>query len=666
MHPPEIAALALAAIPIFYYLYREMRPRMEDRRQVRSYLEETFADPDVAFHREFSTLPISYKDADGVDDADVLRVLLQKLRDNDLDWTLLVGDLGAGKTATLSMLFVKIAELYLARKVKAIPILIRMRENWTPTDVEASLRRYIEPRVLRRLMKRRVQLVLLLDSLDEFAIQYGQALTLRQITENVLHSPFLKKCILITATRPNVIADLDQLAQYKHVFPYQYQLLDLQYADVVKYVRTKGREQSFNALGYEARRILSKPLFLYFFVTGPQGITFSDEAQLYDRFFAEWYSRAQVQMGLENPLPDINVVREFLELVAIESASSLTGSLSENQIRIKAAKLVESNADLVPFLNDIFGQAKMRWLLVPRTEGGLKGYRFIHPSLADYFLSGPISQSYLNGNPSDLVVPRFGELVPLFVRARIVQAGNLAEIVQKNIPLLNGSAEGLAGIHTAISVITWLEHGVDALRLDTHQTYLLQRSWTELAKSSGDLAVAVRRALRRIKLPQAVLNDISLQDYDLSQGSDLCGARLTGCSFVGTKASFKLSAAKLDRAIVSNCNFTNVEFIDTSLTETIFKNCRFESCNLLRARAGGSHFEMCYFRNDCDLTSADFSRAEFRGGAFEDCRLVGATMDNCSAQGLVLRRCDLYQMSITKFPRKSINIEDCDNVPAHW
>jgi uncharacterized protein YjbI with pentapeptide repeats len=670
----ETLEILLLSIHLIKDVGGQMGRAIAASRQLRSYLKETCSDPDVAFHNKYSTLPIPCKDVDGVPHRNLLLTLLDKLQGNDMDWTLLLGEIGAGKTATLSLLYVEIAKLFLARKLKAIPIFIRLRDNWDPKDVEGSLRRHVDSDILHRLMKSNVRLVLLLDGLDEFAMQYGRPLSLRQISENVLHHPFLKKCIVIVSTRPNVISNLQDLSAYRDVFPDQYQLLDLQEVDVADYVRSHGLAQTFESLNREVRRLLSKPLFLYFFVTASQGaaglghrpVRFTDEVQLYNWFFAEWYSRALTQMGLENPLPDMDVLRRFLELIAVESASSPTGALSEEQIRRLSARLVNENPHLGLFINGVFGQVKERWLLVPRLEGNSKQYRFIHPSLADYFLSGPVAQSYLNNEPGGGLRPsHFGELTLLFVKAHLNREGNLGQILRTKIASLKDAADRLSSIDGAVSVVLWLEQGAEALNLNGDQQTWLQKEWKRLeAQPGGGGAVAIRGALRRVRLPKASLTDLVLQSYDLSQNSDLSGATLRDCTFVGGEPPFKLSSVKLDGAVLRNCIFTDVQLNDASLTGATFENCHFKSCHLQRAKVADSQFNGCRFSSKCDLTSADFSRAVFCDGVFEDCTIVGATMDNCVSQGLRMRRCDLYQMSVTSFPRP--HLEDCSNVPPQW
>ncbi len=647
--------LVLAIIPVGYYLYKEVGLRIshsiEAQRELRSYLEQTCADPDIAFHGRSSTLPIPFKDIDGVDHRDIQRAIVEKLHSRSLKWMLLVGDLGAGKTATLSLLFVHLVHLYLTGKSSAVPIFIRMRNNWRPEDVEGALSRYVNLKVLRRLKeKKKFDIVLLLDSLDEFAMQYGHSLTLSQVVENVLCSPFLKGCVVIMTTRPNVIADLDRNQRYRDVFPDQHRLLDLQYADVEEYVRSKGLEASFKSLNPDARYLLTKPLFLYFFVTASQGsegpgrrqVEFTDEAQLYEWFFVEWYSRAQTQMGLENPLPDIGQIRRFLELIAIESASSENGSLDEEQIRFSTAKLIQDSPHLNVFLDAVFGQAKARWLLVPRLEAASKRYQFIHPSLADYFLSGPLAKFYVSGEFSPgFGLSHFSDLLLLFVKARLSAAPDLAALLRSRVEMLKEPSKDFPDVCGAISVVLWLEYGAESLALENEQMSWLQQEWKRIdSKAASGLPVALRGAVRRVRLQNVLLKGLLLQGYDWSRGSDLAGAKLAGCTFVGSASRFRLSSAKMDGVTLQDCQFIAVELLDAALTAATFENCHFDACQLQRAKAGGAVFRNCHFSN-CDLGATDLSRAEFHRVIFEDCRMGGAVMDKVTSQASTMRRCDL-------------------------
>jgi len=588
----------------------------------------------------------------------------------------LVGELGAGKTATLSLLFVRLAQLYLDHKIKAVPIFMPLRDFWQQENVEASLSRHLNFKVLNDLNKGgEVDIVLLLDSLDEFAMRYGHSLTLAQVVENVLQSPFLKRCIVIVTTRPNVISDLERNQRYRDVFPNQYRLLDLQYADVEEYVRSKDLEKAFKSLNQEVRYLLAKPLFLYFFVTASQGsegpgrrqVEFTDEVQLYEWFFVEWYSRAQTQMGLENPMPDISLIRHFLELIAIESASCENGSLEEKQIRLSTAKLIEDNPHLDLFLNAVLGQAKARWLLVPGSEAGSNRYQFIHTSLADYFLSGPLAQVYAHGElAAGFTLSHFSDLLLLFVKARLATAPNLGELLRTRLEVLSQASENVRGVFGAISVVLRLEHGAESLQLNSEQLSWLQQEWKRIESNSGtNLSVALRGSVRRVRLPKILLKDLLLHGYDWSRGSDLAGAKLINCTFVGSTNRFRLSSVKMDDAVLQGARFIAVELLDAALTSTIFENCHFDSCQFQRVKASSAVFMGCHFSN-CDLSAADLSRAEFRGTTFEDCRLGGAVMDKVKSLASTIRRCDLYQISITDFPLGTINLEDCRNVPPQW
>ena len=212
---------------------------------------------------------------------------------NRSGWTLLLSDMGAGKTATLSLLFLELSRLFLARQLPAVPVLVRLRDNWTPGDIEASLKRHVDEDILHRILARDFGVVLLLDGLDEFAMQFGHSLSVVQIADRVLQAPFLKHCAVVISTRPNVLSDLDRLDRYRHLFPKQYRLQDLQYTDVVDYVNAHNLKNIFDLFSTDVKRLLNKPLFLYFFVTaattfvGPaQARTpFADEVQLYDWFF---------------------------------------------------------------------------------------------------------------------------------------------------------------------------------------------------------------------------------------------------------------------------------------------------------------------------------------------------------------------------------------------
>jgi uncharacterized protein YjbI with pentapeptide repeats len=617
---------------------------------------------------------------EGADYSDVLLALREKLRRGDLRSTLLLGELGAGKTATLSLLYVEIANLFLSRKLKAIPIFIRLRDDWKPEEVEESLLRYIDAEILHRLIKKNVQLVLLLDSLDEFAFKYGHPLTLRQIADNVLHSPFLKKCIVIISTRPNVISDIERLQNYRDIFPNQYQLHELQFADVQKYVNSYGLKQTYRSLSPQVRRLLNKPLFLYFFVTGLKDadapdlrrIDFTDEVQLYDWFFQEWYERERIRIGLTNQLPDIKYIRQLLEAIAVARASNpASSSLTEEEIENAVNEFVTNIGQRRLLLNNIFGQVRERMLLVPKLEGGSKEYQFINPSIADYFLSGPLAASYLDNKPSSaLRLSRYGDLVLLFVKARLNKRDDLGQILRAKIGVLQNASGSFTDIEAAISIVFWLEYGADTLQLEPTEQEWLQREWKRLEKKSGSgPAIAIREAIRRVRLSGATLTDLFLLGYNLSQNSDLSQATLTNCTFTGGEILFNLSSVNLEGAVLRDCRFIGgvklLELFDATLSRATFENCKFVSCNLSQGKAIKCKFVQCRF-SECDLSKIDFSDTSFSEVMFEDCLLVGATMSRCTAQKMTLRRCNLNEVSITGFNRQGVSLEDCKNIPPQW
>lgn len=669
--------LVLAIVPVAYYVYKETAPRAIRKRRAKealtSYLTSTSADPDVDFHTQYSTLPIPCKDIDGVDHRNTLSELLARLQVGTLGWTLLTGDLGGGKTATLSLLFVELARRYRANELPLYPILVRLRDDWDPADIASSLAKHVNLQDLRR-QRGTPTVVLLLDSLDEFAMRYGHQLTLEQIAKHVLHSPLLEKCIVILSTRPSAISDLDRSERYRTVWPHQYQLLDLQHTDVDEYVRQRGLSEALKALSAHVRRLLNKPLFLYFFITaarqtvgaGRSRPDFTDEARLYDWFFREWYSWAQTNMGLATKLPPLDVLRQLLQLLALESSGSVDGSLSEQQIRSTAVALVHDHPDLDPFLSDLLAQARVRWLLVHRTDGGSGRFHFIHSSLRDYFLSGPLAEEYKDPASHSHRIAHAGELSLLFVAASLSREESLSQLVRSRIAALQDPRPPDA-LHAAISVVLWLDHGAEALGLDVGEVQWLQSQWRRLnAAATSHVGLAVRGAIRKVRLSFTTLENLDLQNYDLSNSSDLSGSTLINCNFIGGDAYFKLSSVKLDGATLRNCRFVRVELLDASFHGATFDNCEFDSCQLQRVKASGSRWQSSRVARSSDLTGADLSRATLQDSQFEDCKLVGAMLDSCEAERATFRRCDLYQMSVTACRRRDFALDECYNIPSQW
>src|SRR5712692_3615331 len=161
-------------ILVFFHaleLVRELGTRTRDAfratRGLLNYFTRESSQGLVAFHKHFSTLQIPGRDVNGNEVPNIIDELSKTLQRDQVSWTLILGPVGSGKTSTLSLLFARLAEMKKKRKIRAIPILIRLRDNWKPKQIEETLEQIVGKDVCSRLLRKQYPLILLLDGLDE-------------------------------------------------------------------------------------------------------------------------------------------------------------------------------------------------------------------------------------------------------------------------------------------------------------------------------------------------------------------------------------------------------------------------------------------------------------------------------------------------------------------
>lgn len=137
---------------------------------------------------------------------------------------------------------------------------------------------------------------------------------------------------------------------------------------------------------------------------------------------------------------------------------------------------------------------------------------------------------------------------------------------------------------------------------------------------------------KKVELKRCVLADVDLSGAILD-GLELVDGSITGSSL----ANLRSRSGALQRVVIESSRLTGVMLLEPRLIDVIFRDCpmdlssfrfgrldrvRFERCRLTEADFQGTTANACTFI-DCDLTSAQFSQANFAGSAFRGCRFAG-------------------------------------------
>lgn len=101
--------------------------------------------------------------------------------------------------------------------------------------------------------------------------------------------------------------------------------------------------------------------------------------------------------------------------------------------------------------------------------------------------------------------------------------------------------------------------------------------------------------------------------------------------YFGAKGSKGEQATFTDK-IISELNFTGLNFTYGNFARTIGYNVNFENCNLRHVAGVDSEFENSNFAN-ADLQFADFSRSNMKNCNFKFADLSGADFENCDLTG---------------------------------
>ena len=156
-------------------------------------------------------------------------------------------------------------------------------------------------------------------------------------------------------------------------------------------------------------------------------------------------------------------------------------------------------------------------------------------------------------------------------------------------------------------------------------------------------------------------------------GGDWRSADLSGCRFVD--CSFQAVAFRstcLRDAVFERCRFYEneqaCEFRYAELREAGFTGCDLTTANFERANLHGVELHRCqaqgasfvqadftlslsrtrnlvrFLAEGCNLAYSDFSQIHLPGGCFSDCRLVHASFNHADLSGAALTDCDLSNL----------------------
>lgn len=159
--------------------------------------------------------------------------------------------------------------------------------------------------------------------------------------------------------------------------------------------------------------------------------------------------------------------------------------------------------------------------------------------------------------------------------------------------------------------------------------------------------------LSELDLSEVDLSGRSMRDVAL-RATNLRGAKLVGTTLDGAEATgADFSSADLTEASLvdidgKNCVFSGATVVRTTMNDGDFSDARFsestfdesvcEHASFINARFTGVTF------NRCNFEYADFTSGKLERVQAHESRFVDASLDSVTAEGIVLRACDLSQL----------------------
>ncbi len=197
-----------------------------------------------------------------------------------------------------------------------------------------------------------------------------------------------------------------------------------------------------------------------------------------------------------------------------------------------------------------------------------------------------------------------------------------------------------------------------------------------LGKSSMCEVSAIGADFSGAILAEADVSNAVFDDAILSE-ADLRGARISGCSFGGSRfeeyflmdeelESVNFAGAKLDRSVFFNVQFANVNFSGSSLHEAAFVRCAGQGLNFSKANLKnlrivlGTDFSKCAF-SSADMTEsclrdAIVDEADFSHANLSKADLSGATAARSNFHGAILTGCQFVQSDLSSADLAGANL----------
>lgn len=101
-----------------------------------------------------------------------------------------------------------------------------------------------------------------------------------------------------------------------------------------------------------------------------------------------------------------------------------------------------------------------------------------------------------------------------------------------------------------------------------------------------------------------------------------------------------LNNVRANDGMLVRCQVTNVQATGLSLLEANFKDLAFSSCRFVLANFRSCKFTRCVFI-DCDLSEADFGRANLKNVSFQNCQLTGTEFSNATCERVEFKETSL-------------------------
>lgn len=126
----------------------------------------------------------------------------------------------------------------------------------------------------------------------------------------------------------------------------------------------------------------------------------------------------------------------------------------------------------------------------------------------------------------------------------------------------------------------------------------------------------------------------------------------------------------MDKILVEEKNFQEIDFTETPLATGDYENCSFVNCNFSDTSLANCVFSACIF-NGCNMSTVNLSKTALRDIKFTDCKLLGlhfqdgnhigfeVSFDNC-----ILNLSSFYTLKLKNTLFKNSSILEADFAEA--